>query len=203
MRVFNNHPKAKWGLKICFLMASLIGTIYLGRQYFTGLDTFIPVVNNISLGEKSYSIFQGEKCVGEAKVNFSHPNDELWSLKLNGVVAIAKFGQANLEIELSFNSLGQLGGSIFAGNIGDIKFRGGSLGVKPIRIILREPSRLELPYRGPVLLQKNKNETYSVALPIKKAIKTGDSPFKILESECVNKGEAELVTIPSIFKEQV
>ena len=201
--IINSYRKKSEALKFCILVGSLTVTILLGRQYFSNIETFVPMINDIALGSKRYSIFQTDRCVGEARLDFAHPNDELWSLKVIGFVNVAKLGQANLEIELSFNSLGQLGGSIFSGNIGDIKFRGGTLGVKPIRILLREPRKFEIPYRGPVLLQKRDNETYSVALPIKKAFKTGESPFKVLESECVNKGDADLVTIPNIFKKQV
>lgn len=189
-------------MKFIVFIASLVGTIYLGIQYFNSLEAFVPVVNEITLGKRNYSIYQNKTCVGEASVEFNRPNAELWTLVASGEVNVEKVGKISLEWELSFNSIGQLGASLFTGRVADLSFKGGTLGVKPIRVILREPRSFEISYPGPILLQK-RGEMYSLALPIKRSFKVQESPFKVIQTDCINKGEAKLldVTIPQIFKE--
>lgn len=188
--------------KFVIFIFFLAGTIYLGIKYFNSLETFVPLVNEITLGKRNYSIYQDKICVGEASVEFNRPNEELWTLVMSGKVNVEKVGKVSLDWELSFNSIGQLGASLFSGNIADLSFKGGTLGVKPIRVILREPRNFEISHPGPILLQK-RGEVYSLALPIKKSFKTQKSPFKIIQTDCINKGEAKLldVTVPQIFKE--
>lgn len=188
-------------LRALLSLFSLIITFYLGNEFFRTLDSFVPVVSELFIGEKVYSIYQADRCVGEAKVILDHPNQELWTLSIDGYLVLAKVGDAKLLAELSFNSLGQLGGSMISGSLGNIQFKGGTIGVKPMRVIFREPKSFEVTFKGPVLLNKNKDK-YSIVMPLKKSLRAKNSPFRVKEIECINKGEAELVTIPDIIKEQ-
>lgn len=132
----------------------------------SGARTF---VSGISEGEKDFAVLHKGACIGKISSSLSSQNSIL-VMHASGTVNIA-IGQnlfsPNLELQATFNSIGQLGGSLLKLSIDNSFISIGSSGIDPMNVKLRtkidtSETQKNFSISGPVEMKRGNDGKYSV-----------------------------------------
>lgn len=127
------------------------------------------LVQNISEGSQKYHINNLSDCIGEFEYSLNSQNN-IYMLLANGSFSIQidkNIINPSFDIQATFNSIGQLGGSLLRVSTNNSFFSIGTSGIDPINIKLRTKienvaSENNLSIAGPINLIKQKDSLFKI-----------------------------------------
>ena len=130
------------------------------------------IVSGVQEGQKKYVLSDSGKCIGTLESNLTSQNS-IFIIHASGSLDV-NIGQTKvrptLDLQATFNSIGQLGGSLLRVSIDDSYFSVGSSGIDPMNLKLRSKVRnvevqREVSVNGPVEMKKQRDGTYRIEYP--------------------------------------
>jgi len=130
-------------------------------------------LSGLEIGERTFELQSSKGCAGSFNVSLA-VSRESSTLKLDGVVRLIVGNRSIAPVisgEVSFNNLGQLGGSIFRLSAEGMEVVLGTTGLRKMKAVLRSTiggaeNRFEIPVvAGPFLLARQPDGKYSITGP--------------------------------------
>ncbi len=128
------------------------------------------IVSNIAPGIFNYKIVANDKCIGSVNYELD-VNNNISAIKSKGDLNVQYLTQKysiNYIFESSFNSIGQMGGTVLKINILDKYIVLGTINIDPIKLtfksnLLDVEKEFSWSIAGPVELKKTTNELYYIS----------------------------------------
>jgi hypothetical protein len=160
-----------------FQLDTALGLVIFTLSLFASLNFYQQVVDferpdspleGIRAGQESYRFLGPDGCVGSFSTSLEE--DKGYEFKAEGTLRLA-LDKTSLDAQLVgeayFNSLGQLGGSVFNITIAENKITLGTTGVNPVEFRFKSSAEADgvawsRKFPGPIELVKSQNGSYSL-----------------------------------------
>lgn len=126
----------------------------------------------LKVGQQQYALLDSDRCIGSAKYDFEVGPDSA-KISSNGTFNVQYLSDTHTvtyTIELHFNSIGQLGGTLARVNVGDKFILLGTQRIDPIDVtiksnLLQNDTEFNSRITGPIELKQIESDTYTVRAP--------------------------------------
>lgn len=180
MKFFRDYFPVDVIIALLVLLAAGTASAFIFERISLQRKDKTAMLTGLEAGERTYRLRSQNGCVGSFNLNLKVSREES-SLMITGLIKLAA-GQniftPSVSGEISFNNLGQLGGSVFRITAEGMQVVVGTTGLRKMHLVFKSTignsvNRFDIPVvAGPFTLVREKDGKYQISGPLPESMKT-------------------------------